>query len=34
MLIQPEQHFTLSGTAGCVPVDLYIVVGLFVDYNN
>jgi hypothetical protein len=34
MLIQPEQHFTLSGIVGWVPVDLYIVVGRIVDYSN
>jgi hypothetical protein len=34
MLIQTEQHFTLSGIADWVPVDLYIAVGRVVVYNN
>jgi hypothetical protein len=34
MLIQPEQHFTSSGIAGWVPVELYIVVRRIVDHNN
>ena len=34
MLIQPKQHFTLSGFSGWVPVDLYIVVGRIVDHSN
>jgi len=34
MLIQTEQHFTFSGIAGWVPVELYIVVRRTVDHNN
>ena len=33
-LIQPEQHFTFSGIAGWVPVELYIVVRRILDNNN
>jgi hypothetical protein len=34
MLIQLGQHFIISGIAGWVPVDLYIVVRRIVDHNN
>ena len=34
MLIQPEQHFTFSGIAGWVPVELYIVVRRIVNHNK
>jgi len=33
-LIQPQQHFTFSGIAGWVPVELYIVVRRVVGHNN
>ena len=34
ILIQPEQHFTFSGIAIWVPVELYIVGRRIVDHNN
>ena len=34
MLIQPQQHFTFSGIAGWVLVELYIVVRRIVDHSN
>jgi hypothetical protein len=34
MLIQTEQHFTFSGIAGWVLLELYIVERRVVDHNN
>jgi len=33
-LIQPEQHFTFSGIAGCVPVERHIVLRRIVNHSN